>query len=56
MVAAVEGLTERKVIAFMSENHIEPDMAAEVFVLEPTSDEALPERGDQAQRSAAYAA
>jgi uncharacterized protein YbcI len=33
-VAAVEMLTERKVIAFMSANHLEPDMAAELFVLE----------------------
>ena len=37
LVAAVERLTERKVIAFMSDNHIDPDMAAEVFVLEPQS-------------------
>jgi uncharacterized protein YbcI len=51
MVAAVEGLTERKVIAFMSENHIDPDMAAEIFVLEPTSDEALPDRADRARHS-----
>jgi uncharacterized protein YbcI len=35
LVAAVEMLTERKVIAFMSSNHVNPDMAAEVFVLEP---------------------
>lgn len=34
-VAAVEMLTERHVIAFMSTNHMEPDMAAEIFVLEP---------------------
>jgi hypothetical protein len=26
---------ERKVVAFMSDNHIDPDYAAEVFVLEP---------------------
>ena len=38
LVAAVEGLMERKVIAFMSENHINPDMAAEIFVLEPSPD------------------
>ena len=25
----------RKVIAFMSQNHIDPDLAIEVFVLEP---------------------
>jgi uncharacterized protein YbcI len=35
LIAAVEMLTERKVIAFMSTNHIDPDMAAEMFVLEP---------------------
>ena len=34
-VAAVEMLTERKVIAFMSANHMDPDMAAEIFILEP---------------------
>jgi len=35
IVAMVESLTGREVIAFMSDNHIDPDMAAEVFVLEP---------------------
>jgi hypothetical protein len=35
LIAVVEGVTERKVVAFMSQSHIEPDMAAEVFVLEP---------------------
>jgi len=35
LVEAVEGATERKVIAFMSQNHIDPDLAVEVFVLEP---------------------
>jgi uncharacterized protein YbcI len=48
LVAAVEGLTERKVIAFMSENHVDPDMAAEIFVLEPTSDDGLPDRAARA--------
>jgi uncharacterized protein YbcI len=38
--AAVEEITGRKVIAFMSQNHFEPDMAAEIFVLEPTRAEA----------------
>jgi uncharacterized protein YbcI len=33
-VAAVEQLTGRSVMAFMSTNHIDPDLAAEVFVLE----------------------
>lgn len=31
----VERLTGRKVSAFMSANHLEPDVAAELFVLEP---------------------
>ena len=34
LVAEVEGLVGRKVIAFMSDNTIEPDMALESFVLE----------------------
>ena len=35
LVTAVEGLTGRSVAAFMSANHIEPDLAAEIFVLAP---------------------
>jgi uncharacterized protein YbcI len=38
LVKVVEEETGRKVIAFMSDNHIDPDMAAEIFVLEPTGD------------------
>jgi uncharacterized protein YbcI len=34
LVAAVEELGGRKVVAFMSDNTIEPDMALESFVLE----------------------
>jgi uncharacterized protein YbcI len=40
LTAAVEGLTHRRVAAFLSASVIEPDLAAEVFVL----DEALPEK------------
>jgi hypothetical protein len=36
LIAIVERHMERKVIAFMSQNHIDPDLAVEVFVLEPT--------------------
>jgi uncharacterized protein YbcI len=36
LVSRVEELTGRKVIAFMSDNHIEPDMGVEIFVLEPS--------------------
>jgi uncharacterized protein YbcI len=31
---AVQALTERKVVAFLSANHVEPDIAVEVFVLD----------------------
>jgi uncharacterized protein YbcI len=34
-IAAIEDLTGRTVQAFMSANHIDPDLAAEVFVLKP---------------------
>ena len=41
LTAAVEALTGRKVVAFMSANHVDPDLAAEVFVLdEPVGDAA----------------
>jgi uncharacterized protein YbcI len=33
----IEHVTGRKVIGFMSDNHIDPDLAVEVFVLEPLS-------------------
>jgi uncharacterized protein YbcI len=39
LVAAVESLTGRKVIAFLSDNHIEPDVGVETFVLEPAGKE-----------------
>jgi uncharacterized protein YbcI len=35
LVAIVERQLDRKVVAFMSQNHIDPDLAIEVFVLEP---------------------
>ena len=40
-IAAIEALTERTVAAFMSANHIDPDLAAEVFVLEPQVEPAV---------------
>jgi uncharacterized protein YbcI len=40
---AVETATGRSVIAFMSQVHFEPDMAAEVFVLEPEAEDRVPE-------------
>jgi uncharacterized protein YbcI len=39
-IASVEQLTGRKVTAFMSANHIDPDLAAEVFILEAEQDAA----------------
>jgi uncharacterized protein YbcI len=39
LVAMVERTLERKVIAFMSDNHLDPDLAVEVFILEPTARE-----------------
>jgi uncharacterized protein YbcI len=41
LVHAVEANTGRRVMAFMSANHVDPDMAAEVFVLEPQNVGAL---------------
>jgi uncharacterized protein YbcI len=35
MKAAVARLTGREVLAFMSDNHLDPDMAVQVFILEP---------------------
>jgi uncharacterized protein YbcI len=34
----VEELTGRRVVGFMSDNQIDPDLGAEVFVLEPVGD------------------
>jgi uncharacterized protein YbcI len=38
VIEAVEGLTGCKVVAFMSDTHIDPDMAVEVFVLDRPCD------------------
>jgi uncharacterized protein YbcI len=42
----VEDATGRTVIAFMSQVHFEPDMAAEVFVLEPQEEDRTPDAGE----------
>jgi uncharacterized protein YbcI len=34
MKTRVESLTGRTVVAFMSDNHLEPDMAVEIFILD----------------------
>ena len=38
LCGSIEELTGRKVIGFMSDNHIDPDLAVEVFILEPLPD------------------
>jgi uncharacterized protein YbcI len=35
MSRQIEELTGREVVGFMSDNHIDPDLAVEVFILEP---------------------
>jgi hypothetical protein len=35
LAAMVERQLERKVIVFMSQNHIDPDLAVELFVFQP---------------------
>jgi uncharacterized protein YbcI len=37
-IKAVEEITGRTVIAFMSQVHLDPDLAAEIFVLTPEAD------------------
>ena len=34
LVGEIERLTNRKVVAFMSDNHVDPDLAAELFMLD----------------------
>jgi uncharacterized protein YbcI len=43
LVGGVERITGRKVVAFMSDNHIDPDLAAEVFVMGDGQDAAQTE-------------
>ena len=38
LIEIVERLTDRKVAAFMSDNHVNPDVAVETFVLELLGD------------------
>jgi uncharacterized protein YbcI len=38
LVRGIEELTGRRVIAFMSDNHMDPDMAMEAFILTPDGD------------------
>jgi uncharacterized protein YbcI len=40
-ITAVQELTGRRVVAFMSNNHIDPDLAVEVFILESVAGDGL---------------
>lgn len=42
LVAGVEEIMQRKVAAFLSANSVNPDIAVETFILEPSTDGALP--------------
>ena len=43
LVAAIEQNTGREVLAFLSDHHIDPDIAVEVFILKPRT---APDGGD----------
>lgn len=50
--AAVEEITGRKVVQFMSQVSFDPDMSAEIFILEPgTTVDIAPETADVEQTS-----
>jgi uncharacterized protein YbcI len=42
LTAGVQQILQRKVIAFLSSNHIEPDIAVETFILAPEENGAAP--------------
>jgi uncharacterized protein YbcI len=42
LVAGVEEITGRDVLAFLSANHVDPDVAVESFVLVPIEDDEAP--------------
>jgi uncharacterized protein YbcI len=44
-IAMVERLTGRTVTGFMSDNHVDPDLGAEIFVLAPDGAHEHPEEG-----------
>jgi len=43
LVQGVEALMGRKVLAFLSANHVDPDIAVETFMLAPVPDASAPE-------------
>jgi uncharacterized protein YbcI len=44
--AAVEELVGRKVVGFLSQVHLNPDLAVETFILEPDGGDGRPELGE----------
>jgi uncharacterized protein YbcI len=52
LVSGVEQILGRKVIAFMSDNHIDPDVAVEVFLLAPAGTAAHTSNADAEQAPA----
>ncbi|HEV2775205.1 MAG TPA: Na-translocating system protein MpsC family protein [Solirubrobacteraceae bacterium] len=48
LISGIEAILGRKVIAFMSDNHIDPDVAVEIFLLAPGGS-ATATRGDGAR-------
>ena len=46
LTAGIEEITGRQVIAFLSANHIDPDIAIESFMLAPQTDGHLPQPAD----------
>jgi uncharacterized protein YbcI len=55
LVSGVEGILGRRVYAFLSDNHIDPDIAVETFVLAPRDAEPPHSAADGAIGSAAGA-
>jgi uncharacterized protein YbcI len=51
LIASVEEITGRSVLAFLSSNHIDPDYAVESFVMVAAADQAVPEPVPMARAS-----
>jgi uncharacterized protein YbcI len=45
-ICMVENLTGRTVVGFMSDNHLDPDLGAEIFALAPDGGNGQPQEGD----------
>jgi uncharacterized protein YbcI len=48
-VFLIETIMRRKVVGFMSDNHLDPDLACEIFALEPGEPAQLLHESDSAQ-------